>query len=202
MTKTIEPTLKNLIDFGRKNVDNTIRAEISRAVFIDGLVAAGYTSANTASYKAGDLKSGIVTNANVMHRANLLFIAAASIKIKGKRLSETDLAKFSNEAVSNKVLLSGTPKGNMSGTVTWLGNATSWLGKVRKDLETREMAGVAGTPRTTSTDTDLILGYLQKAYTKTFKDAVDLKCDLADLQKELRHVAKSLGAELKSPAKK
>ena len=202
MTKTIEPTLKNLIDFGRKDVDNTDKAVKSRAVFIDGLVAAGYTSANTATYKASDLKSGIVTNANVMHRANLLFIAAASIKIKGKRLSEADLAKFSNEAVSNKVMLAGTPKGNISKTVTWMGNATSWLSKVRKALETREMVGVAGTPRTTSTDTDIILGYLQKAYAKTFNDDVNLKCDLADLQKELRAIGKRLGAELKSPAKK
>lgn len=205
MTKTIEPTLKNLIDFGRKDVDNTDKAIKSRVVFIDGLVAAGYTSSNTASFKASDLKSGIVTNANVMHRANLLFIAAASIKINGKRLSEADLAKFSNEAVSNKVMLAGTPKGNISKTVTWMGNATSWLGKVRKALEEREMVGVAGTPRlpsTDSTDTDIILGYLQKAYTKTFKDDVNLKCDLAELQKDLRHVAMGLGAELKAPAKK
>jgi hypothetical protein len=64
------------------------------------------------------------------------------------------------------------------------------------------MAGVAGTPRTPSTDADIILGYLQKAYTKTFKDAVDLKCDLSDLQKELRAIGKRLGAELKAPAKK
>ena len=204
MMKIIEPTLKNLIDFGRKTVDTTDRAEISRAAFIDSLIAAGYTASNTASYKASDLKAGVVTNANVMHRANLLYIAAASIKIKGKRLSETDLAKFADEAVSNKVLLSGTAKGNLSGTVTWLGNATSWLGKVRKDLEAREAQGqdVTGTPRTPSTDTDIILGYLQKAYTKTFKDDVNLKCDLADLQKELRSVAKSLGADLKAPAKK
>lgn len=198
-----EPTLKSLIDIGRKAVDTGEKAEVTRAAFLDGLIAAGYTVANTAAYTASDFKAGKITNANVMHRANLLYIAAASIKIKGKRLSDTDLAKFADEGVSNKVILAGTAKGNISGETTWKGNATSFLSKVRKDLEAREAQGqTASTPRTPSTDADIILGYLQKAYTKTFKDDVNLKCDLETLQKELRHVAKTIGFDLKAPAKK
>ena len=198
-------SISALIAFGRKAYDDGARAELSRAAFLDGLVAAGFTVANTAAYSDKDAAAGKVSNENKAHRDDLLLIGAASIKIKGRRLSDADLKKFADEGVSNKVVLAGTPKGNMSGQTTWKGNATSWLGKVRKDLEAREEAAkaqVAGTPRTPSTDTDIILGYLQKAYTKTFKDDVTLKCDLADLQKELRVVAKTLGAELKAPTKK
>lgn len=199
------PALSALIAFGRKAYDDGARAEMSRTAFIDGLVAAGFTFANTAAYSDKDVKSGKVSNEVKVHRDQLLLIGAASIKIKGKRLSDADLKRFEDESVSNKVILAGTAKGNISGETTWKGNATSWLGKVRKDLEEREEAAkaqVAGTPRTPSTDTDIILGYLQKAYTKTFKDDVTVKCDLADLQKELRVVAKTLGAELKAPTKK
>jgi hypothetical protein len=191
-----------LIAAGRKAFDDTAKAEVTRLAFLDGLVAAGFTYANTAAYTDKDVKAGKVSNEVKVHRDQMLLISAAAIKIKGKRLSDADLGKFGDDAVSNKVLLAGTAKGNISGETTWKGNATSFLGKVRKDLEARAMAGVAGTPRTPSTDADIILGYLQKAYTKTFKDAVDLKCDLADLQKELRALGKALGAELKAPAKK
>lgn len=194
-----------LIAFGRKAYDDGARAELSRTAFIDGLVAAGFTVANTAAYSSKDAKAGKVSNENKVHRDQLLLIGAAAIKIKGRRLSDADLKKFENDEVSNVVILSGTAKGNINGESTWKSNATSWLGKVRKDLEAREEAAktqVPGTPKTPSTDTDIILGYLQKAYTKTFKDDVTLKCDLSDLQKELRVVAKTLGAELKAPTKK
>jgi len=194
-----------LIAFGRKAYDDGARAEMSRTAFIDGLVAAGFTVANTAAYSDKDVKAGKASQENKVHRDQLMLVGAASIKIKGKRLSDTDLKRFEDEGVSNKVILAGTAKGNISGETTWKGNATSWLGKVRKDLEAREEAAktqVPGTPKTPSTDTDIILGYLQKAYTKTFKDDVTLKCDLSDLQKELRVVAKTLGAELKAPVKK
>lgn len=205
MANKTDTSLAALIAFGRKAYDDGARAEMSRTAFIDGLVAAGFTVANTAAYSEKDAKAGKVSNENKAHRDDLLLIGAATIKIKGKRLSDADLKKFADDGVSNKVILAGTAKGNISGETTWKGNATSWLGKVRKDLEAREEAAkaqVAGTPRTPSTDTDIILGYLQKAYTKTFKDDVTLKCDLADLQKELRVVAKTLGAELKAPVKK
>jgi len=194
-----------LIAIGRKAFDDGAKAEVSRAALIDGLIAAGFTYANTAAYTDKDAKSGKVSNENKAHRDQLGLIAAASIRIKGKRLSDDDLAKFADDGVSNKQLLAGTAKGNISGETTWKGNATSWLGKVRLDLEAREKAAadpVSGTPRTPTSDTDIMLGYLQKAYTKTFKDSVDLKCDLQDLQKELRAVAQTLGGKLTAPAKK
>lgn len=202
MTST---SIAALIAFGRKTFDDTARAETSRAAFIDGLIAAGFTYANTAAYSDKDMAAGKVSNENKAYRDDLLLIGAASIKIKGRRLSDADLKKFADEGVSNKVILAGTPKGNISGQATWKSNATSWVGKIRKDIEAREEAAkaqVAGTPRTPSTDTDVILGYYQKAYTKTFKDDVTVKCDLAELQKAMRAVAKLLGAELKAPTKK
>jgi hypothetical protein len=186
-----------LLDLSRKDFDDTAKAEKSRVAFIDGLIAAGFTAANTVPVKKG-------SNIDPMFRKSLMLICAGTIKIKGKRLSDADLKRVGDEEVSNKVLLAGTPKGTMNGTVTWLGNASSYLGKVRKDLEAREGEAqeVAGTPRTPSTDADIILGYLQKAYTKTFKDDVNLKCDLTALQKEMREVAKVLGADLKAPQAK
>jgi len=186
-----------LLNLARSDYDTTAKAEKTRVAFIDGLIAAGFTSANTLPVKKG-------SNVDPMWRKSLLLICAGAIKIKGKRLSDADLKRVADEEVSNKVLLAGTPKGTMNGTVTWLGNASSYLGKVRKDLEAREgeAQDVAGTPRTPSTDAEIILGYLQKAYTKTFKDDVNLKCDLAALQKEMREVAKVLGADLKAPQAK
>ena len=197
-------TIATLINAGRKAFDDGAKAEISRTAFIDLLWADGYRFANTAAFTDKDRKAGKVSNENIMRRGNLTLIGAASIKIKGKRLSDADLKKFEDDGVSNKVILSGTAKGNISGETTWKGNATSWLGKVRKDLLERENAEkeTAGTPRAPSTDIDIILGYLQKAYTKTFKDDVNLPVDLLAFQKELRDVAKSLGATLKAPAKK
>ena len=199
----MEKTIVSLIAFGRKAFDDGAKAEVSRKVFIDGLVAAGFTYANTAAYSEKDAKAGKVSNANILHRGQLGLIGAASIKIKGKRLSDADLAKFSDDGVSNKVMLAGTPKGNISGETTWKGQATSWLGKVRKDLEARENAAkdaAAGTPRMTSTDNDVMLGYLQKAYNKTFKVDADLKCpDIGDAQKMLRDLAKTFGGTLSAP---
>lgn len=197
--------ISTLIAFGRRAFDDGAKAEVSRATFIDSLIAAGFTYANTVAYTDKDAKAGKVSNEIIAHRGQLGLIGAASIKIKGKRLSDAELAKFSDDGVSNKVLLAGTPKGNVSGETTWKGNATSWLGKVRKDLEERENAAkddVAGTPRVPSTDTDILIGYLQKAYLKTFKADVNLKCDLQDLQKELRSVAQTLGGSLKTPTQK
>lgn len=191
---TNQASIAALLNLARADYDATAKAEKSRLAFIDGLVAAGFTASNTLPVKKG-------SNVDPMWRKSLLLICAGAIKIKGKRLSDADLKKVANEEVSNKVLLAGTPKGTMNGTVTWLGNASSYLGKVRKDLEAREAEAqdVAGTPRTPSTDAEIILGYLQKAYTKTFKDDVNLKCDLGALQKEMREVAKVLGADLKAP---
>ena len=194
-----------LIAFGRKAYDDGARAEMSRTAFIDGLIAAGFTVANTAAYSDKDVKAGKVSNENKAHRDDLLLIGAASIKIKGKRLSDADLKKFADDGVSNKVILAGTAKGNISGETTWKGNATSWLGKVRKELEAREEAAkaqVGGTPRPPSTHADILLGYYQKAYIKTCKDDINVPCDLAELQKLMRAVAKLLGGELKAPAKK
>lgn len=194
---TNQASIAALLNLARSDYDATAKAEKTRVAFIDGLIAAGFTSANTLPVKKG-------SNVDPMWRKSLLLICAGAIKIKGKRLSDADLKKVANEEVSNKVLLAGTPKGTIRDTVTWLGNASSYLGKVRKDLEAREgeAQDVAGTPRTPSTDAEIILGYLQKAYTKTFKDDVNLKCDLGALQKEMREVAKVLGADLKAPQAK
>jgi len=195
MTNTIKTT--DLIVLARKDYDDAAKAEKTRAAFLDGLVAAGFTYDNTAPFKKG-------SNVDPVWRKALLLISSAAIKIKGRRLSDTDLKKVADEGVSNKVILSGTPKGTMNGVTTWLGNASSHMGKIRKALEVREGEGddTAGTPRTPTTDADIILGYLQKAYTKTFKADVALKCDLSALQKEMREVAKVMGGTLKAPTTK
>jgi hypothetical protein len=197
MTNNIKLAIDALITLSRADYDATAKAEKTRGAFIDQLIAAGFTHANTVPAKKG-------SNVDPVWRKALTLICAGTIKIKGKRLSDTDLKKLADEEVSNKVLLQGTPKGTMNGVTTWLGNAASYIGKVRIDLEKREgeAQDVAGTPKTPSTDTEIILGYLQKAYTKTFKDDVNLKCDLSALQKEMREVAKVLGADLKTPQAK
>lgn len=195
MTNQINVT--PLLNLARADYDTAAKAEKTRVAFIDGLISAGFTASNTLPVKKG-------SNVDPAWRKALLLICAGAIKIKGKRLSDADLKKVASDEVSNKVLLQGTPKGTMNGVTTWLGNASSYLGKVRKDLEAREAEAqdVAGTPRTPSSDAEIILGYLQKAYTKTFKDDVNLKCDLGALQKEMREVAKVLGADLKAPQAK
>jgi hypothetical protein len=185
--------IDTLIAFGRKAFDDGAKAEISRAALIDSLIAAGFTYANTAAYTDKDVKAGKVSNENIAHRGQLGLIAVASIKIKGKRLSDDDLAKFADDGVSNKVLLAGTAKGNISGETTWKGNATSWLSKVRNDLEARENAAkdkAAGTPNAPKSKKEVFLDYLQKAYNLTFKE--DNPCEDAEAaQKDLLALAKS-----------
>jgi hypothetical protein len=192
-----------LLNLARSDYDTTAKAEKTRVAFIDGLIAAGFTSANTVPVKKG-------SNIDPMFRNSLLLICAGAIKIKGKRLSDADLKKVASEEVSNKVLLAGTPKGTMKDTVTWLGNASSYVGKLKNDLEKREAeklaekAGTpAGTPRTNkNAPKDVFLGYLQKAYNLTFKENTIPAKDLAEVQKHLRDTAKGVGGTLNAPKQK
>ena len=209
MANKTSTALAALIALGRKALDDENRAAVSRLAFIDGLIGAGFTSTNIMPKKK--LPAGF--NGEWM-RPQALLIGAASIKIKGKRLSDADLVRYADDSVSNKVLLSGTPKGTLlddSGktVTTWAGNADSWLGKVRLALIEREtqklaeeLGDVAGTPRPTTGPKDVVLGYLQKAYNKTFKDGEALSCDLEEAQKALRATAKAFGGTLSTPKQK
>jgi hypothetical protein len=209
MPNKISTALVALIALGRKALDDETRAEVSRLAFIDKLIADGFTSTNILPKKK--LPAGF--NGEWM-RPQLLLVGAATIKIKGKRLSDADLVRYADDAVSNKVLLSGTPKGTMRDEtgktiVTWAGNAESWLGKVRLALIEREaqklaeeLGDVAGTPRPPTGAKDVVLGYLQKCYNKTFKDAEALSCDLDEAQKTLRAAAKAFGGTLSTPKQK
>jgi hypothetical protein len=209
MANKLSTALVALIALGRKALDDENRAEVSRLAFIDKLIADGFTSTNILPKKK--LPAGF--NGDWM-RPQLLLVGAATIKIKGKRLSDADLVRYADDAVSNKVLLSGTPKGtlrdeNGKTLTTWAGQADSWLGKVRLALIEREaqkladeLGDTAGTPRTPTGAKDVVLGYLQKAYNKTFKDAEALSCDLDDAQKALRAAAKAFGGTLNAPKQK
>lgn len=209
MANKLSTALVALIALGRKAIDDENRAEVSRLAFIDKLIADGFTSTNILPKKK--LPAGF--NGEWM-RPQLLLVGAATIKIKGKRLSDADLVRYADDAVSNKVLLAGTPKGtlrdeNGKTVVTWAGNADSWLSKVRLALIEREaqkraeeQGEVAGTPRTPTGPKDVVLGYLQKAYNKTFKDGEALSCDLDEAQKALRLAAKTFGGTLSTPKQK
>jgi S-adenosylmethionine/arginine decarboxylase-like enzyme len=196
-------TLAQIVGLSRKAFDDGARADVSRLALIDGLIGAGYTFANTASFTDKDVREGKVTNENRTFRESLMWICAATVKIKGKRMTDADLQKFTDEGVSNKVMLSGTPKGNISKTVTWKGNATSHLGKIRNDLKAREEAKdeASGKARVSKTDTDFFKDHLQTAYTRTFKADVTIKADLEALQKAMRDVAKIAGFNLSQPQK-
>lgn len=205
MTKETEFTLPEIVTFARADVDKTASAAKARATLIDALAASGYTFTNTAPYTAKELRDGKVSNAQVMHRGNLMFICAAAIKINGKRLSDADLQRFMDDEVSNKTMLSGYMKGNVSGERTWKGDATSHMGKLRNELKAREDAGkdaAKGNARAVKTDTDAILASLQVAYNRTFKADVTIKADPAEVQKAMRAVATLLGATLAQPKAK
>jgi hypothetical protein len=196
-------SLNDLLNLSRKDYDDTAKAEKSRIAFIDKLIAEGFTASNIGGQKKG-------SNVDPKWRKAALVIAAGTIKIKGKRLSDADLKKVASEEVSNKVLLAGIPKGTMKDTVTWLGNASSYVGKLKNDLEKREAeklaekAGTpAGTPRTNkNAPKDVFLGYLQKAYNLTFKENTIPTKDLAEVQKHLRDTAKGVGGTLNAPKQK
>lgn len=199
----MQSSILAIIAAGRKAFDKEGEAAVSRIAFIDAMVAAGFTYANTASYSEADLKAGKVSNERKVFRDTALLICAGTIKINKKRLSEADLRKFADEAVSNKVLLNGTAKGNLSSGTSWKGNATSYLNKVRLDLKAREDAG-GKAPSVEKTDTDFQIDFLQKAYNRTFKENVKLPngVDLAELQKLYRAVATKLGKTLATPKRK
>lgn len=195
--------LNDLVTFARADVDKTQSAIVARAKLIDSMISAGYTFENTASYTAKELREGKVSNANVMFRNNMFYFCAAAIKLNGKRLSDADLQRFMDDEVSNKTMLNGFMKGNVSGERTWKGDATSHMGKLRNDLKAREDAGKAddkaSAARNVKTDTDAIMTGLQVIYNRTFKADVTIKSDPADVQKAMRAVATLLGATLAQP---
>lgn len=206
MAKKIETpvaSFADLIALGRKAYDDADRADKTRAALIDGLIAAGFTFANTAAYTGKALREGKVTNENKAMRDSLMFLGLATVKIKGRRLSDADLRKAVDDEVANKVMLAGTPKGTLNGVTTWRGNATSYISKIRADLEAREAAGndKAGNTRTAKSDLDFVRDHLQTAYNRTFKADVAIKCDLDEVQRTMRDVAKVLGFTLKQPTK-
>ena len=203
-TKATEVTINDIVKFARADVDKTLSATVARNALMDSLIAAGYTFENTASYTAKDLRDGKVSNANVMYRNNMMYICAAAIKINGKRLSDADLQRFMDDEVSNKTMLAGYMKGNVSGERTWKGDATSHMGKLRNELKARAEAAsdANGKARMVKTDTDAILASLQVAYNRTFKADVTIKADPAEVQKAMRAVATLLGATLAQPKAK
>jgi hypothetical protein len=186
-----------LINMGRADYKATEDAALKRETFLQGLMSQGFTSANTAGAKKG-------SNIDPKWRKQALVICAGAIKINGKRLSDADLVRVADEEVSNKVILAGTPKGAMSETVTWLGNAASHLNKIRKDLaamEDAKVAGVAGTPKMTKAKKEVFMDYVQKAYNLTFKEDAPTK-DAVTAQKLCRDLAKTVGGTLSTPTKK
>jgi hypothetical protein len=200
---TAEQKFALLVAWSRTAADDETRASVSRTTFIDGLVQAGFTSKNILPKKK--LPAGF--NGDWM-RPQLLLVGAATIKIKGKRLSDADLVRYADDAVSNKVLLSGTPKGTMRDEngktiVTWAGQADSWLGKVAVSLAEREAAKVQmpGTPKMTKAKKDVFMDYVQKAYNLTFKEDAPTK-DAVAAQKLCRDLAKTVGGTLSTPTKK
>lgn len=201
-TESALNTLPEIIKAARADVDKAAGAALARTALMDQLVAAGYTFANTASYTAKDLRDGKVSNEQVMFRGNMMYICAAAIKINGKRLSDADLQRFMDDEVSNKTVLSGFMKGNVSNERTWKGDATSHLGKLRNDLKAREEAakvGETGKAKNVKTDTDFILDGLQSIYNRTFKADVTVKGELEEIQKAMRSVATAIGATLSKP---
>lgn len=205
MAKNTETTINSLpeiIKAARADVDKAAGAALARTALIDQLVAAGYTFANTAPYTAKDWRDGQVSNEQVMFRGNMMYICAAAIKINGKRLSDTDLQRFMDDEVSNKTVLSGFMKGNVSNERTWKGDATSHLGKLRNELKAREDAAKVdetGKAKNVKTDTDFILDGLQSIYNRTFKADVTVKGELEEIQKAMRSVATAIGATLSKP---
>jgi hypothetical protein len=201
-TATPAQAFAALVAMSRIAADDETRASVSRTTFIDGLVAAGFTSKNIVP--KNKLPAGY--NGEWM-RGRLELIGAATVKIGGKRMTEADLVKYADEGVSNKVLLSGTPKGTLrvdgKPVTTWAGNVSSWIGKVQVSLAEREAAKLQmpGTPKMTKAKKDVFMDYVQKAYNLTFKEDAPTK-DAAAAQKLCRDLAKTVGGTLSTPTKK
>lgn len=192
-----------LIELARKDRDDTARAAQSRAHFIDGLIAAGFNSKNV--LPKNKLPAGF--NGDHMRR-KLEEIGAAAVKIKGKRMTETEIAKYFNDEIGKVVLLAGTAKGPMRNAEnktqqTWNSELAAWVGKVIKSLAEKEALAkdaAAGTPSMTKTKREVYIEYLQKAFNMTFK--VDNPTDDAEAaQTALQALAKLEKATLKKPTK-
>lgn len=196
-------SLAKLIELARKDKDDTARAAQSRATFIDGLIAAGFTAQNVLP------KSRLPEGFNGEHmRRKLEEIGIAAIKIKGKRLNDTEIAKYFNDEIGKVVLLGGTAKGPMRNAEnktqqTWNSELAAWVGKVIKSLAEKEALAkdaAAGTPSMPKAKRDVYLEYLQKAFNMTFK--VDNPTDDAvAAQTALQALAKLEKATLKKPIK-
>ena len=111
------------------------RAAGARVAMLDAMQAAGFTADNI-SPKAGKNGSNIKSR-----RGEMLFLALQAISINGKRLDAKEAAEIAGDARAPRKIIRGTPCGNISGVTTWLGNATSWVSGVARDLAAREAAG-------------------------------------------------------------
>jgi hypothetical protein len=199
---TAEQKIELLVSWARTAADDETKASMSRTTFLDGLIQAGFTSKNIVP--KNKLPAGY--NGEWM-RGKLELIGAATVKIGGKRMTQADLAKYFDEGVSNKVLLSGIPKGTLrvdgKPVTTWAGNVSSWIGKVQVSLAEREAAKLQmpGTPKMTKAKKDVFMDYVQKAYNLTFKEDAPTK-DAVAAQKLCRELAKTVGGTLSTPTKK
>ena len=126
----LERVIKHALDMSSKGVAQ-YRATIA---FYDSLVAAGFTYANTGVEKAG---------ANdVSRRDELMYVALRSITKEGdstQRLSAAQaLAASRKDTRKPHLVVHGRAIGSIKGQTTWYGNATSEIGKWRRELAARE----------------------------------------------------------------
>lgn len=131
----------DLITLAINSVGADDKAAKARVALIDALVAEGFTFDLTAAYTDKALREGNATPENKRFRDRLMTIALAAISIKGKRLTLAEVAEAMAEDRAAKRLIKGTPIGTISNVTTWRGDATSQLGKWRKDLKAREAQG-------------------------------------------------------------
>ena len=160
----------DLIGLAIASVGADTKAHKARVALIDALVAEGFTFDLTAAYTDKALREGKATSENKRFRDRLMTIALSAITIKGKRLTLAEVAEAMAEDRAAKRLIKGTPIGTISGVTTWRGDATSQLGKWRKDLKTREAESeTEGAAKTTKTPLLLVREALAKIEAKVTK---------------------------------
>jgi len=195
--------LDTLITLARKDADDTTKAIVSRAAFIDGLIAAGFTAVNVLP------KAKLPNGFNGEHmRRKLETIGAAAIKIKGKRMNDAEIAKYFNDEIGKVVLLAGTAKGPMRNEAgvtqqTWNSEIAAWVGKAIKSLAERAADSAAkadGAPKPPKAKREVYLDYLQKAFNMTFKEDNPTE-DAEAAQAALQALAKLEKAPLKAPSR-
>lgn len=193
--------LDTLISLARRDADDGAKAIVSRTAFIDGLIKEGFTAINVLP------KAKLPAGFNGEHmRRKLETIGIAAIKIKGKRLNDSEIAKYFNDEIGKVVLLAGTAKGSLRNEAgvtqqTWNSELSAWVGKAIKSLAERAADGAAKTDsaaKQTKAKREVYLDYLQKAFNMTFKE--DNPTDDAEAaQAALQALAKLEKATLKAP---